>query len=142
MGNSQSNINSIIKIGYEDVQESIKNNECLLINTLKKEEQHCLISNTVNVEKEEEIINNLVHNSLLQKKIIIYGKNATDDSVFNTYNKLKGLGFYNLYIYIGGLFEWLLLQDIYSEEFFPTSSKITDILKYKGERKMNLLLLQ
>lgn len=142
MGNSQSNINSIIKIGYEDVQESIKNNECLLINTLKKEEQHCLISNTVNVEKEEEIINTLLKKSLFNKKIIIYGKNAIDDSVFDTYHKLKGLGFCNIYIYIGGLFEWLLLQDIYSEEFFPTSSKITDILKYKGERKMNLLLLQ
>ena len=141
MGNSQSNNNSIIKIGFEDVQENIKNKECLLINTLKKEEQNYLIYQTINVEKEEEIINNLVNNSLLQKKIIIYGKNATDDSVFNTYNKLKGLGFYNLYIYIGGLFEWHLLQDIYGEDLFPTNSKMNDILKYKPDRRVNIMLL-
>jgi hypothetical protein len=37
-----------------------------------------------------------------------------------------------LYVYIGGLFEWLLLQDIYGDEEFPTTAKIIDILKYKG----------
>jgi len=58
----------------------------------------------------------------------------------NFYKQIKGLpmGYIcgpmvaNLYVYIGGLFEWLLLQDIYGDEEFPTTSKIIDILKYKG----------
>ena len=37
------------------------------------------------------------------------------------------------HIYIGGLFEWLLLQDIYGDDEFPTTTKIIDILKYKGK---------
>ena len=40
-------------------------------------------------------------------------------------------GFQEVYIYSGGLFEWLLLQDIYSENEFPTTSKVQDFLFYK-----------
>ncbi len=59
--------------------------------------------------------------------------NSSDDSVVKKYNQLYKLGFKNVYIYIGGLFEWLLLQDIYGEEEFPTTNKILDILQYKGK---------
>ena len=48
-------------------------------------------------------------------------------------NQLYKLGFTNLYVYVGGLFEWLLLQDIYGDDEFPTTTKIIDILKYKGK---------
>jgi hypothetical protein len=41
-----------------------------------------------------------------------------------------GLGFYNVYLYPGGLFEWLCLQDIYSSENFTTTNIELDILKY------------
>ena len=30
------------------------------------------------------------------------------------------------------MFEWLLLQDIYGDDEFPTTTKELDILKYKG----------
>jgi hypothetical protein len=43
------------------------------------------------------------------------------------------LGFENVYIYRGGMFEWLLLQDIYGFDEFQTTSKITDLLKYKPD---------
>ncbi len=52
-------------------------------------------------------------------------------TVYDKYDQLVKLGFVNLYIYPGGLFEWLCLQDIYSEECFPTNKKELDILKYK-----------
>ena len=65
--------------------------------------------------------------------IVIYGENCTDSKVIEKYNQLYKLGLTNLYVYIGGLFEWLLLQDIYGDEEFPTTSKIVDILKYKGK---------
>jgi hypothetical protein len=66
-------------------------------------------------------------------KIVIYGENCIDNKVISKYNQLYKLGFTNLYVYIGGLFEWLLLQDIYGDDEFPTTSKIIDILKYKGK---------
>jgi hypothetical protein len=45
--------------------------------------------------------------------------------------QLKKMGFRNVFVYLGGLFEWLLLQDIYGKLEFPTTSKQTDLLQYK-----------
>ena len=58
-----------------------------------------------------------------------------DENVIKQYNKLKKIGFQNVYIYFGGLFEWLCLQEIYGFELFPTTSNELDILKYKPVSK-------
>ena len=34
--------------------------------------------------------------------------------------------------YTGGLFEWLLLQDIYGSDMFKTTTEEVDHLKYRG----------
>jgi hypothetical protein len=69
------------------------------------------------------LINNLLKNSNKSVKIIVYGKNCNDEKIYVKYNQLNSLGFYNVYIYTGGLFEWLLLQDIYGATEFPTTKK-------------------
>lgn len=125
---------SINKVNFEYVQNycNFKNDKLLLINTLAYSKQDCLIKNTIIASQEEEILN-----SYLKKNktiiILIYGENCSDNKVIEKYNQLYKLGFTNLYVYIGGLFEWLLLQDIYGEDEFPTTSKIYDILNYKGK---------
>jgi 23S rRNA pseudoU1915 N3-methylase RlmH len=140
MGNTQ---NSIQKINYEDIQYVIKNSEIyLLINTLSDNEQTCLIKNTTNLNKEEELINKFIQTGNKQVKIIIYGRNCNDEKIYNKYNQLYSLGFYNIYIYTGGLFEWLMLQDIYGEIEFPTTKKENDILKYKPNKILNIQLLE
>jgi rhodanese-related sulfurtransferase len=114
---------------FEKVQNAIHNND-IIINTLSENEQDCLITGTTNIT--DEVI--LLNNCLKQKKdtlIIIYGKNNNDNKVITKYNQLLGLGFKNVAIYLGGLFEWLLLQDIYGYDNFSTTSKQVDILKYK-----------
>ena len=133
MGNQQ----SIQKLNFEDIQQIIKTPEnYILINTLDKDLQECLIPNTINVNNEEIIINNLLSNDKT-KNIIIYGKNVNDPSIYERYEQLIKLGFNNLYIYPGGMFEWLCLQDIYSDELFPTNKKEMDILKYKPSSQLN-----
>lgn len=140
MGNSQS---TSIKINYEDVQYVIKNSEVhMLINTLGENEQNCLIINTVNFKNEEALINNFLKTGNKQVKIIIYGRNCNDEKIYTKYNQLTSLGFYNVYIYSGGLFEWLMLQDIYGSEEFPTTKKELDILKYKPNKVLNIQLLE
>ena len=135
MGGSQ----SIQKINYEDIQYILNNkNSGILINTMREEEQECLIINTVNIHKEVELINNCLKNGKKHIKIIIYGKNA----IYEKYSQLSSLGFYNIYIYPGGLFEWLLLQDIYGSDDFPTTKKELDILKYKPNKILNVPLLE
>lgn len=127
---------SINRINFENIQKFIKNkniNNYLLINTLDSNDQECLILETTTANNEVDIINDCLKNKKKNINIIIYGMNCSDISVVNKYNQLYKLGFKNLYIYIGGLFEWLLLQDIYGEEEFPTTTKVLDILKYKGK---------
>jgi rhodanese-related sulfurtransferase len=139
MGNQQ----SIQKLNYEDIQYAIQNKgKYLLINTLPIENQQCLILNTLPAIQEEEAINKLFKNGHKDAKIIIYGKNANDDTIYTKYNQLYSLGFYNIYIYPGGIFEWLLLQDIYGLGEFQTTTKELDILKYKSNKILNIPLLE
>jgi len=139
MGNSQ----STQKINYEDIQYVIKNNEShILINTLNENDQECLLPNTICINKEVELINSLIKNGRKNVKIIVYGRNCNDETIYNKYNQLNSLGFYNLYIYTGGLFEWLMLQDIYGINEFPTTKKELDILKYKPNKILNIPLLE
>lgn len=125
------NTNSIKKINFTDMQYAI-NNQMIIINTLNQNNQECLIKTTLNIEQEVSTINNLLKTNK-NKKIIIYGENSNDECLIKKYYQLKKLGLNNIYVYIGGLFEWLLLQDIYGEEQFPTTINIIDILKYKGD---------
>ena len=130
------NISSINKVNYVYVQKCINNTSetILLINTLSYDKQECLVKNTVQASNEEEVINKYLKSNK-SIKILIYGENCIDNKVIDKYNQLYKLGFLNIYVYLGGIFEWLLLQDIYGDEEFPTTSKIIDILKYSGQNK-------
>jgi len=139
MGNSQ----SIRKINFEDIQYVIKTPEThVIINTLPISEQDCLLPHTMNIHKEEEIINQFINTGNKQIKIIIYGKNSNDNKLYTKYQQLTSLGFYNVFIYLGGLFEWLMLQDIYGPDDFPTTKKELDILRFKPNKILNVQLLE
>ena len=135
------NQTSIQRINFEDIQQILKeNNKYILINTLPSNLQSCLIPNTINISEEEILINNMLKTNK-SIGIIIYGKNANDMSVYDKYDQLTKLGFSRIYIYSGGIFEWLCLQDIYSADNFPTNKKELDILKYKPDSILNKLYL-
>ena len=139
MGNSQ----SIKKINFEDVQYIIKFPERhIIINTLPVLEQDCLLPNTMNINKEEELMNEILKSGKKEVNIIIYGKNCNDDKLYTKYQQLTSLGFYNVSVYPGGLFEWLLLQDTYGEINFPTTKKELDLLRFKPNKILNVALLE
>jgi len=120
------------RISFEDTQHSIANlKEYVIINTLQSNEQHCLIKNTISYQTEEKTINEYLNQYDFTPKFIIYGKNSNDETVETKSKQLTGLGFQNVYLYMGGMFEWLLLQDIYGIDEFPTTNKFLDILYYK-----------
>ena len=153
--------NSKTKINYEDVQNASKqsfsntnstnstngNNNSnskkyAIINTLDKNFQTCLIQNTIPIQDEEDVINSIMkdkYSNLIT--IIIYGLNSNDESVYSKYEQLVKLGIKNVFIYTGGMFEWLLLQDVYGRELFPTTSKELDILKYKPRKILDVLYI-
>lgn len=110
--------------------EDLYNNHSILINTLPETDQNCLIHKTLKAHDE---INQM--NSYLKSNknimIIIYGKNYRDKTIIKKFNQLKKLGFTNVHIYFGGMFEWLLLQEIYGNDNFKTDGTTLDILQFK-----------
>lgn len=129
MGNSP-----ITKISYEDMNNIINNTNYFIINTLPPNLQNCLIKNTINIQNEEKIINENLNNKNIN--IVIYGTNCCDDLLNKKCNQLITLGFKNIYVYFGGMFEWLLMQDIYGSDMFETTNTELDILKYKPKNKI------
>jgi hypothetical protein len=127
----------IKSVSFEEIKQAIeitKQGELksYIINTLPLAEQDILIYNTIPIEEEESLMNKDIENyDLANRPIFVYGRNTTDMTAETKYKQLIKLGAKKVFLYRGGLFEWLLLQDIYGFSYFPTTKKITDILKYK-----------
>jgi len=120
-------------LGFEDIQFAIRHpGQFILINTLSPIDQSCLIPNTLTSQQEEMVINDMIANyDMNTKKMIVYGRNTMDNTAVAKCEQLLNIGFHSVYLYPGGMFEWLLLQDIYGKEEFPTTQKLLDILKFK-----------
>jgi len=127
---SSNNISYIKNFNFEEMLIEINNNSNIIINTMDENNQECLIPNTIAPYQEVKLLNECLNDNKNQK-IIIYGTNNNDEKIFIKYQQLIGLGFTNVSIYIGGMFEWLLLQEIYGIDKFPTTTSELDILKYK-----------
>jgi hypothetical protein len=132
MGNQ---VSLIPKVNYEDIQMVVHQNihvqhSTLLINTLPSSLQHCLIRTTIDERFEERTVN-----AFIQKNphimIIVYGKNSNDITILHKYEQLVKLGFTNVYIYTGGIFEWMLLYEVYGKELFKITRYEIDILRYR-----------
>ena len=135
------NQSSMQRVNFEDMQHIIKHHTSYtIINTLDIKLQECIIPYTININSEEATINNLISTNKT-REIVIYGKNVNDTSIYDKYEQLMKLGFTNIYIYPGGMFEWLCLQDIYGDDLFPTNKKELDILKYKPHTLLNKLYI-
>ena len=125
-------VSSVCRCNFETIQEIIKTNsrDIILINTLDRNNQSCLIQGTLSVGDEIKIIDESLRKRQ-KKTIYIYGKNYNDETVYKKYEQLSKISQFECYIYLGGLFEWLLLQEIYGNSLFPTNKVEQDLLKYK-----------
>ena len=121
------------KVSFQDIQYAQTNERTIIINTLPEQEQSILIYKTTPITSEISQVENAIK---LKNNIIIYGKNSNDETIYVKYNQISKLGGL-AYIYVGGLFEWLLLQDIYGPELFKTTNKTLDILKFKPNNILN-----
>jgi rhodanese-related sulfurtransferase len=94
--------------------------------------ERILISGTLSVSEEETFMNEYLSKYVEnQKTIVLYGRNSCDDSPRKKRAQLLSLGISDVYVYAGGMFEWVLLQDIYGENEFPTSEVVVDIIAYR-----------
>jgi hypothetical protein len=140
MGNQ---VSLVPKVSYEDIQMVVYRNShvqhsTLIINTLPPSLQHCLIKTTLDIRFEERVVNTFIEKNP-NIMIIVYGKNSNDITILHKYEQLVKLGFTNVYIYTGGIFEWMLLHEIYGKELFQITRYEIDILRY---RPKSVLLAQ
>ena len=147
------------RINFEDMQSVIANRGAggagtdrgvvsaahtvtyLIISTLKSEFLNCVISGTVPAAQEEARINDILSGNTVNGDtitIIVYGLHATDETAYAKYEQLLKHGITRVCVYLGGMFEWLLLQDVYGADLFPTSGKkeAADIIKYRPQRSI------
>ena len=147
------------RINFEDMQSVIANRGAggagtdrgvvsaahtvtyLIISTLKSEFLNCVISGTVPAAQEEARINDILSGNTVNGDtitIIVYGLHATDETAYAKYEQLLKHGITRVCVYVGGMFEWLLLQDVYGADLFPTSGKkeAADIIKYRPQRSI------
>ncbi len=129
------------RINFEDIQAIVSgsgsNGGMIMISTLPTEFQKCVIRGTIPAENEEALINNIISGKDVRGEnitVVVYGKNAADETVTEKYEQLIKLGMPRVCIYTGGMFEWLLLQDVYGGELFPTTGNELDILRYRAPR--------
>lgn len=131
-------------VSFEDIKKTfLHKDQYLLINTLPNDQQDYLIQNTIISNEEEKVMNSILYDSTIpDKPIIIYGKHSCDHSVYDKMEQLKNLGLKDIYIYVGGLFEWLCLREIYGIEEFPLNRQfhndhIIDLLKYSPKHYLS-----
>jgi len=119
-------------IGFDDMLRCIRTPaKYAIIHTMPATES-ILINGTLNPKEEEAFINEYLSRYVEdQKTIILYGRNCCDDSPRQKRAQLLSLGISDVYVYVGGLFEWALLQDIYGATEFPTTNLVTDLLLYR-----------
>ena len=121
MGQASSNP----KYSFREVQQ--KKGDFILMNTLPLNKQSYLIKGTLPALDESQRINEYLQKNK-KIEIIIYGLDYQDASVSKKFIQLKTLGFENVFVYMGGIFEWALLQEIYGSNF-PTEGCISDPLE-------------
>jgi rhodanese-related sulfurtransferase len=115
-----------------------KDSKHFLIHVMEKEDEDLLIKGTLSINEEIEKMNSLLSLEKMNVTIVIYGKNTDDVSkVIGRYRQLNDMGFSNVYVYLGGLFEWLLLQEIYGNDEIKTNNICKkNILDYKPARSL------
>jgi hypothetical protein len=133
------------KIGFDDVKYALKYPELfVIINTLSLDLQENIIKGTVPARMEETILNRIIEGyKTTSVKIIVYGRNTTDESAEKKATHLLSLGFTDVFLYNGGIFEWFLLQEIYGHSEFPTTENLNkggtvDLLKYRPEKQFDI----
>ena len=123
-------------VGFEAVEKAIPSS-VFLINTLPLDQQDCLIRGTLTAEQEERAINDALTKYVPNAppfQCIVYGANCCDVTPDKKRKQLLGLGFglKEIKIYRGGMFEWMLLQDIYGDTKFATTKRELNLLRYRA----------
>lgn len=113
---------------FDAVRRAALDERSLLVCTLARDA--CVIDGTVRIDDEEATINAILKSKAqAQYGVVVYGRNCRDDTVVRKCKQLSALGF-GVQCYVGGMFEWLLLQAVYGDDEFGATAD-ADALLFK-----------
>lgn len=128
MGIGQSKTYKNTILNFDDMKQAIDRGYTIC-HIMEEADEGIIIKNTLSVKDEIKKINDFLQNDQLDGMIVLYGRNYTDiDKLAQRQKQLNSLGFMRVFIYVGGLYEWVLLQNVYGDKLFPTN-RIFDILE-------------
>lgn len=88
------------------------------------------IEGTVDGDKANQVLDKCLREDP-SKLVVFYGLNSTDSAPLHRWNNATQLGLENAHVYCGGMFEWLILGELYGNDMFPVTSIQDDLLKFK-----------
>lgn len=120
-------------IGFEDMLSLLRSN-VVLLNTMARGDQACLIRGTLHADDEESAMNAMLTSTdplVTDRWVVVYGRHTLDPKPMEKARTLRLMGLSRLLVYRGGLFEWLLLQEVFGQDQFPTQGACPDLLAYR-----------
>jgi hypothetical protein len=121
---------SVPSVNFEVVKQAVVTGGADIVSTLEANNQKCLIRGTLAPDREVSILNARLAKGLVDQIVLVYGSDCSDESVLSKAQQLVALGFRKVRVYRGGMFEWLLLQETYGSDNFPTMGAERDMLRY------------
>jgi len=106
----------IKEIGVTDFTKLLGTDRVLLFNGLKKQYHSCIIPRTIPYSDMKKVIKNMKEENIAVVYCANYSCNASHKFAEKKLSHLE-----TVYIYRGGVFEWLLLQKKYGKKKYPTS---------------------
>ena len=120
----------IKEIGVTDFKKLLGTGRVLLFNGLKKQYHSCVIPGTIPYPAMRKVIKNMEEEDIAVVYCANYSCNASHKFAEKKLGHLE-----TVYIYSGGVFEWLLLQKKYGKKKYPTSGDC-DIENMKHREKI------
>jgi rhodanese-related sulfurtransferase len=106
----------IKQIGVTDFKKLLGTGRVLLFNALKKDYHSCVIPGTIPYTVMKKVIKNMKEEDI----VVVYCANYSCNLSHKFAEKKLG-HLETVYIYSGGVFEWLLLQKKYGKKKYPSS---------------------
>ena len=108
-----------------------------MISTLPAAQQGCLIAGTIPVSEETATVSTLLAGQRSRRRLIVYGASSSDDTALRKAEQLISLGFADVFVYRGGLLEWLLLREVYGADWYGvTGEEPPDLLTLEAKSKL------
>ncbi len=121
MGLGQSKLYKNYILNFDDMKIAVERGY-IICHIMDEIDGTILIKNTLSVKDEIKKINDLIKQSKFDETIVLYGRNYTDlELIVQRFQHLISFGFTRVFIYVGGLYEWILMQNLYGDKLFPTN---------------------